>query len=78
MDTLKKTMEENNASTNKNKEVLKKYTELWDKIKNLIEKIDGRSSEYEQDFMKIKFNSDDNLTLKSDSYLPKIFCYLLN
>ena len=25
------------ASTDKNKEVLKKYTELWDEIKNLIE-----------------------------------------
>ena len=26
------------ASTDKNKEVLTKYTELWDKIKDLIEK----------------------------------------
>ena len=27
------------ASTDKNKEVLKKYTELWDEIKNLIERM---------------------------------------
>ena len=63
-------IEENNgnkylvfASTNKNKEVLEKYTELWDGIKNLIEKINGRLVEYENDFMKIKFNSDDSLPL---------------
>ena len=55
------------ASTNKNKQVLIKYTELWDKIKNLIEcnsikKINcDNTGEYEKDLMKIKFNSDDNL-----------------
>ena len=32
-------------------------------MKNLIEKINGRLGEYEKDFMKIKFNSDDNLPL---------------
>ena len=46
------------VSTNKNKEVLIKYKELWDGIKNLI-----KSGEYGKDFMKIKFNSDDNLPL---------------
>ena len=51
------------ASTDKNKEVLTKYTELWNKIKNLIKKINGQSSEYDEDFMKIKFDSDDNLPL---------------
>ena len=42
---------------------MEKYTELWDKIKNLIEKIDNKSGEYGKDYMKIKFNSDDNLPL---------------
>ena len=42
------------ASTDKNKEVLTKYTELWDGIKNLIEKINENPGEYEKDFMKIK------------------------
>ena len=51
MDTLKKKMEiKSFASTDKNKELLKKYTE---KKKN-------KSGEYEKDFMKIIFNSDDN------------------
>ena len=57
------------ASTNKNKEVLAKYTELWDKIENLTpcnitEKIDDKPGEYGKDYMKIKFNSDDNFSLK--------------
>ena len=56
------------ASTDKNKEVLKKYTKLWDKIKSLIEcnsveKIDNKPGEYEKDYTKINFNSDNNLPL---------------
>ena len=39
-----------------NKEVLKKYTELWNGIKNEIETINsGKKDEYGRDFMKIKF-----------------------
>ena len=50
-------------STDKNKDVLTKYTELWNKIRNLIDRVDDKSGEYEKDFIKIKFNSDDNLSL---------------
>ena len=47
-----------------NKKILAKFTKLWDKIKHLIETINGgKKGEYEKDFMKIKFNSDDNLSL---------------
>ena len=63
-------IEENNgnkylifASTGKNKEVLKRDTELWNEIKKLIKTIDNKPGEYEKDFMKIKFNSVDNLPL---------------
>ena len=46
--------------TDKKKEVFIKYKEFWDKIKNLIKKINGgKAGKYEKDFMKIKFNSDD-------------------
>ena len=54
---------------NENNEVLKKYNELWGEIKNEIETINGSktnkhtSAEYDKKFMKIKFNSDDNLPL---------------
>ena len=51
------------ASTDKNKEILEKYTELWDRIKSLIKKISDKPGEYGKDFMKIKFNSDHNLPL---------------
>ena len=52
------------ASTEKNKKVLEKYTKLWDKIKYHIQIINaGKSGEYVKDYMKIKFNSDDNLPL---------------
>ena len=41
-----------------------KYTELWDKIIYLIKTInEDKADEYEKDFMKIKFNSGDNLPL---------------
>ena len=40
-----------------------KYTELWDGIKYLIEKMNDKPGEYGKDFMKVKFNSDGNLPL---------------
>ena len=50
--------------TDKNKEVLAKYRELWDGIKNEIETINGgKEGEYGKDFMKIKFDTDYNLPL---------------
>ena len=49
-------------SADENKEVSKKYRELWYGIKNEIETINGgKKGEYNKDFMKIKFNTDDNL-----------------
>ena len=51
-------------SVDENKEVLKKYRDVWDGIKNKIKAIDGREeNNYEKDYMKIKFNSDDDLQL---------------
>ena len=51
------------ASTDKNKEVLRKYTERSDKIKSLIEKINNKTGEYRKGFIKIRFNSDNKLAL---------------
>ena len=66
MDTLKKKMKNGNkylifASVDKKQKVLTKYKELWDGVKNMIEKINDKPGEYKKDFMKTKFNSDDNL-----------------
>ena len=49
------------ASTDKNKDILKKYTELWDEFKNPIETSGNKQIEYGRDFMKIRFESDDDL-----------------
>ena len=52
------------ASTNNNKEVLKKYIKLWNEIKYHIQTINaGKFVENDKDYMKIKFDSDDNLPL---------------
>ena len=50
--------------TGKNKEVLKKYKEPWDEIKNHIRTITaGKPIKYERDLMEIRFESDDDLPL---------------
>ena len=50
-------------STNENKELLKKYDDVWNGIKNKIEEVSSGEYDYEKYYMKIKFNSDDNLPL---------------
>ena len=50
-------------SSNENEELLKKYNQVWNGIKNKIEEVSSGECHYEKDYMKIKFNSDDNLTL---------------
>ena len=43
---------------------MRKYTELSDEIKYLIQAINvGEADEYDKEFMKIGFESDDNLSL---------------
>ena len=52
-------------SVDENKEVLKKYADVWDGIKNKIKAINGgKENNYGKDYMKIKFNSDDDFPLK--------------
>ena len=51
-------------SVDDNKEVLKKYADLWDGIKNKIKAIDGSGeNDCGKNYMKIKFDSDDDLPL---------------
>ena len=50
-------------STDENKELLKKYNDVFNGIRNKIKKISGDECDYEKDYMKIKFNSDDDLPL---------------
>ena len=51
-------------SLDENKEVLKKYNELWGGIKNEIDTInDCKKCKFGKDFVKFKFDSDNNLPL---------------
>ena len=50
-------------STDENKELLKKYNDVWNGIKDKIKEVSSDECDYEKDYMKIKFNSDDDLPL---------------
>ena len=49
--------------TNKSKEKLKIYRELWSKITDLISSITKNSDDYDEKYMKIKSGLDDDLPL---------------
>ena len=46
-----------------NKELLKKYKDVWNGIRDKIKEVSSGECDYEKDYMKIKFNSDDSLPL---------------
>ena len=50
-------------SVDEKKEVLKKYANGCNEIKNKIKVMNGDECDYEEDYIKIKFNSDDDLPL---------------
>ena len=51
-------------STDENKELLKKYEDVWNEIKNETKTINGgKENDYEKTYLKIKFNSEDGLPL---------------
>ena len=67
---VKRYFEETNKSkystlvpTNEHKEEIKKHEELWSKIRDLIRSITKNSDDNDEKYMKIKFNSDDELPL---------------
>ena len=62
------------ASTDKNKGVLENYTEFWNEIKDQIEAIsDNNPIECKKDFMKIKFELDDNSPLGKILSIPVLY-----
>ena len=50
-------------ATDENKELIKKYNDVFNGIKSKIKKISDDECDYEKDYMKIKFNSDGDLPL---------------
>ena len=49
--------------TDKNKKLLKRYDDIFNGSMSKMKKIDDDWLEYSKDYMKIKFNPDDNLPL---------------
>ena len=50
-------------STNENKDLLKKYSDVLSGIKNKIEVVSSDKYDCEKDYIKIKFNFDDDSPL---------------
>ena len=46
-----------------NKELLKRYNDVFNGIMDKVNEISNDECDYENDYMKTKFNSDDNLPL---------------
>ena len=49
----------------------KKYEKLWSKIRNLISST-KIFDDYDEEYMKIKFNSDDKLPLNKTIEIPTV------
>ena len=62
----------NISNTDKNSEVLKTWSEVWNGVKDYIKKINDNKSKYDKNFMKTKFNSNDNIPLRRQLYFPTI------
>ena len=58
--------------TNESKEKIKKYEELWIKIGDLVRSIIKNSDDYDEEYMKIKFSSDDELSLNKTIEIPSM------
>ena len=59
---------EKNNNNNNNK--TKKYEELWSKIRDLIRSVTKNSDNCDENYMKIKINSDDELLLNKTIEIP--------
>ena len=57
-----------------NGDTIQKYQEVFDRLKEIIKKINDYSQpiKYDDNYMKTKFNTDDNIPLNKIIYLPTI------
>ena len=63
----------NIASTERNSGMLRKYSQVWNGIKDFIEKVNNSElGEYDKDYMKIQFNSNDDTPLNQQLNFPTI------
>ena len=57
-----------------NGDTIQKYQEVFDRLKEIVKKINDYSKpmKHDDNYMKIKFNTDDNIPLNKIIYLPTI------
>ena len=58
------------VATKESEEKIKKYKELWIKIRDLIRSVTKKSDDYDEKYMKIKLDSDDELPLNKTVEIP--------
>ena len=60
--------------SSKNGDIMLKYQEVFDGIKEIIKKVNDyrQSIKYDENYRKIKFNTDDNIPLNKIIYFPTI------
>ena len=60
--------------SSENGDIVQKYQEVFDEIKEIIKKINDYSQpiKYDDIYMKIKFNTDGNIPLNKIIYFPTI------
>ena len=65
--------------TNESKEIINQYEELWCKIRDLIRSVTKNSNDYDEKYMKTKFNLDDELplnkTIEISSIIIVVSCF---
>ena len=64
------------APTNESREKLKKFEEIWSKIKDLIGSITKNSDDYDEKYMTIKINSDDELPLNKTIEISSMIIFV--
>ena len=52
-----------------------KYEEIWRKVRDLIKSITENSGDYDERYMKIKFNSDEKLPLNKTREIPSMLIF---
>ena len=57
---------------NESREIINKYEELWSKIRDLFKLVTKKSKDYNEKYMKIKFNSDDELPINKTIKNPSM------
>ena len=60
--------------SSENGDIMQKYQEVFDGIKEIIKKVNNyrQPIKYDDNYMKIKFNTNDNITLNKIIYFPTI------